>query len=484
MEYRVENETVLAVSGEVRTPLDIPAPVLAVERQGTRLYVARGSAGVVVYDVSEALAPKLVSENRVSGSAVGFNVIEGQIWVMVVSRSAQPLDDASPAVRPATPPLAGVDTSGRGSPEAVEPDVAEEPDSAPIALRKVGPGTVQLAAGTNQGVRVGDRYSVYRRKEMQGADRGAFTGEEIIALLEVVAVKEDSSLAEVSRSALVQNGDWARPSRPDQTESNYFPTRVPHVGEVSMVLRPIVNSGSPLGFGALAEIAASYWGNSYFAGVRLNPLGVGWSEDGNIVSTAALAEGGFDGRVFSVGLGVGMSWVNGDVDQMLRSGGFTSSDEAGAEPSREETQETNSALTLAQLARLGARDGLHLSIYNLLILHDDPIEDASGFIYGGTTGRLSWPLDRRSDIFVEGGGGVMGYWFAGGGVGTWIEGNGSPGSWKLSISAGAAGIWGSREITETVRPDPTQPAQTYTYTDDVEVSGPMVSIGLARRFAL
>jgi hypothetical protein len=250
------------------------------------------------------------------------------------------------------------------------------------------------------------------------------------------------------------------------------------------VLRPIINAGSPLGVGVLADASASYWGNSYFADVMLQPIGLGWTEDGSVVSAAALVELGYDGRAFAVGLGAGMSWVNGNADYMLEQSGFasTAADEGRATTQVVERQQTHSAFTLSQLARLGARDGLSLSLRNLLILHKNSEDDSRGFIYGGTVGKLTVPLDRRTDLFVEGGGGVMGYWLFGAGVGTWLVGNGSPGSWKLSISAGAAGIWGSREVTETTQL-PGGQTSTYTYDDEIDISGPMVSAGLLRRFA-
>ena len=46
----------------------------------------------------------------------------------------------------------------------------------------------------------------------------------------------------------------------------------------------------------------------------------------------------------------------------------------------------------------------------------------------------------------------MGYWFAGAGVSTWVVGNGSPGSWRLSVSAGGAGIMGYLILAKYILP--------------------------------
>ena len=77
----------------------------------------------------------------------------------------------------------------------------------------------------------------------------------------------------------------------------------------------------------------------------------------------------------------------------------------------------------------------------------------------------------------------MGYWYAGVGVSTWIVGNGSPGSWKLSVSAGAAGIFGSKRTTATYPAQNGYPAYSYSYNQSIDVAGPMVSFGLTRRFS-
>jgi hypothetical protein len=475
--YHVVEGKVVVVTASGESPLLIPEPVFGLYHAGEELYVARGAAGVSIYDVSAPLAPQLGRDVPTPGaSATGFALIDGQVWVTTVARAAMPLEQGVSAPSSLATP-AGVPATGVGALRGPSPTRV-------VGLWVVTPGSVELDAGKKDGVRVGDRFAIYRSTSVDGPRAEGFQGEELVAMSEVVAVKEDRARAELSRNAVVLEGDTARLARDDQTESNAYPVRVAHLGEVGGVLRPIINAGSPLGVGVLAEASASYWGKGYFVDVMLQPVGLGWTEDGNVVSAAALIDLGYDGRAFAVGLGAGMSWVNGDADYMLASFKGTGAEDAAEQGQVDtvERQETHSAFTLAQLVRLGARDGLNLSLRNLLILHHDQELDENGFIYGGTLGKLSVPLDRRSDIFLEGGGGVMGYWLVGAGVGTWIVGNGSPGSWKLSISAGAAGIWGSREVTETTT-FPGQAPSSSTYTEQIDIDGPMVSAGLMRRFA-
>lgn len=477
--YRVETGTLQLRRGEGWQPIAVEgAPRTATYYQG-KLYITHGDATVSVYDCTNPEAPTL--ERRLStgrGVAADVSVVNDAPWVVTVTQQAVPLAElsaASSTVSPMSPSPTAAPTAERRAP----PSTGESRPTVGYSLRVTEPGMLEIATGDNR-VRIGDRFVVYRTTAIDNGG-GVFSGEEQVAVAEVVAVKEGSALAESSRSALVSDKDIARFARPDQTESNVYPVRVPHVGEFGGTIRPMVNAGSPLGAGVLADLYATYWGNSYFVNLTVQPLGLGWTDEGNVVSTSVLLEGGYDARAFSVGLGVGVSAVNGDMDSMLENSGFARTDalsEGSATVTETDRQETHAAFALSQRVRLGALDGTNLVLRNLLILQNATENNDAGFIYGGTLGKLTIPLDRRNDIFLEGGGGVMGYWLVGAGVGTWITGNGSPGSWKLSISAGAAGIWGTREVT--VRGND----YVYVSQQDVEVGGPMVSFGIARRFGI
>jgi hypothetical protein len=476
--FEVDAGRVVAVSGDQRTVVPIAGPVVAVHRSGTLLYVARGPAGVALYDVTDPFVPKLLREVPVGGGhATGFYEADGLVWAVVQSKTAIALEASIPPEEPARAVAANAEPSVAAG-AAPPPARSAPPETVPVKV--VGPGRIELPLGAANGVRSGDRFAVLRFVPVGGSEGGEFRGEERVSIAEVVAVEPGRALAKVGRSAEVKPGDHARRAKPDEVESNAFPPRTEGVAEVYVALRPLFKIGTPLGVGVLADLEATYWNKAYFAALSLQPLGLGTSADGKIVTTAALAEGGYDGRAFSVGLGLGVSWTNGDVDAMLDE--FGAADRAAtADVTVQETQQTHAAFTLSQVARLGARDGLHLSLRNLLLLHKDADTDEQGFIYGGTTGRLVVPIDDPTDLLFEGGGGVMGYWFFGVGVATWVVGNGSPGSWRLETTAGGAGILGSKKVTETYGTPPT--ASVSTYTRDVDVAGPAVSIAVAHRFA-
>jgi hypothetical protein len=479
IQYVVQDGALYGVAANGRQRIAVEGEATAVQRFGSQLYVGFGSRGVIVYELTQPLNPAILRQIPVlSGKVTGFHVVDGQVWAVVESRSAVPLNEISqgpmaPGASSAVAPTA--------SPSPAVPVQPRSEASVYIGILRATPGTVEIAMGSDRGARVGDRFVILRSSTADTGEWEGFQGEEQIAVAEVTAVKQTSSLAQVSRSAIVRDTDRARPAKPDETESNVLPPRVPRVGEVSVVLRPLVNIGTPLGAAVLADIAMTYWGSAYFAGLRIEPLGLGTTKYGSIVATAALAEGGYDGRAFAVGLGVGLAAVNGDLDHMLSVFQSTAADESGSGSTTQISRPvTHTAFAMSQVARLGARDGLNLQVRNIIFLHEDSATNQSGFIYGGTTGKFSVPAGRRADFFAEGGGGVMGYWFFGLGVGNWIVGNGSPGSWYLSVSAGGAGISTSRKVTTTYNYGGTP--YTSTYTDDYSVAGPMVSVGLARRF--
>jgi hypothetical protein len=347
----------------------------------------------------------------------------------------------------------------------------------PIRILEILPGEVRVDAGSDDGMSAGDLLAVFRRQAVKTEAEGDFEGEEMVAVIEIIAVATDSAIAELWKGDRVRIGDEVRPAPDTRSRSHVYPRRLPDLGELALVLRPLLAVGSTGGFGGLAEVTAAYWWRYMFVDIRMQPLGFGWTEDGNIVSASFMAEGGFDGRAFAIGLGAGVSTVNGDLDEMMRSFGVAT--DAGGEPAQETEwdQRTRAAFTLSQQVRLGARDGLSLSVYNLLMYDKGGEDGDSGFIYAGTGGKVTIPLAARTFMFLEGGGGVMGYGFGDLGVFTWVRGSGDAGSVGICALAGAAGVWGVRK--KTVTPAGGQP---YTETENVTIAGPMVGLGMTYRF--
>lgn len=363
---------------------------------------------------------------------------------------------------------------GEAGAEAKKPE-RDEIDR-PIEILEVLSGEVRLDVGSRDGVKAGELFAVYRRGFVKTQAEGAFEGEQLVAVLEVFAVSEDRSMASLWKGDRVQVGDEVRRALPEHARSQVFPRHLTNIGEVSMVVRPLIAVGSTGGGGGLADVTAAYWWKHFFLDLRMQPLGFGWTEDGDIVSASFMGEIGFDSRAFAVGLGAGVSAVNGDMDEMMRSFVGEAKADGGAGVSQTNwDQRTRAAFTLSQQVRLGARDGLNVSVYNLIMYNEDG--DDSGFIYAGTAGKVMIPLAARTFLFLEGGGGVMGYGFGDLGVFTWVRGNGDAGSIGICALAGGAGVWGARKKTTTL-----STGETFTDTEIVSIAGPMVGIGMTYRF--
>ncbi|MFO8072535.1 MAG: hypothetical protein R6V85_11735 [Polyangia bacterium] len=480
----IEHGAVLLSTGERRVPIELPAPALEARLVGDLLYVAAGPHGAFVFDVSDPKDPALVGRSSTAtGEVVGFIEADGRIWMKLASTTAVPLGPGGASDDRAAPVLPAASTLPAARPAPSKGEKREAPvataDGEPIAIESIRLGRIELGIGADDGVEVGDRYAVLREPAAE-EDEEEYAGRELAAVVTVVAVREDSCLAELGRGARVSANDTIEPAGAERGASVVYPERLTGIYELAYTVRPLIKVGKPLGGGLLADLRGAYWGDFWFADVRVQPLGLGWTKKGNVVSTSALLEGGYDGQAFGVGVGVGVSAVNGDMDHMLDHG-LGSSEKLSAapdeEPERSWDQRTRAALAISQQVRLGARDGLHATLYNLMIRHEDK-DDKVGFIYGGSAGKFSIPLGSRTDLYLEGGGGVMGYGFGAIGVSSWLIGNGDAGSLALSVSAGGAAVWGAIEVTEK------DSAGTVTdrHTDTVLIAGPIVSLGLTHRF--
>jgi hypothetical protein len=429
-----------------------------------------------VFDVATPNAPKPKGVvDNLEGNVVGVHPAGSETWIELETRRAIPASQAFGMNAGAAPALSAPATTPAASPAPAQPTVKPE---APVAWRasnvvKVTPETVEINAGTAEGVAVGDRLTIFRMRAASD-EQPDYVSRERVAVVTVTAVREHSSLAEVPRGARVTVSDAVERAKPDESDSLAFPERLDHLLDLQATLRPLANVGTPAGGGIMFEGAATYLGRGYFAGARLQPLAVGGTKEGAVVSTSLMAEGGFDARPFALGLGLGVSAVSGNLDSLL---GYS----ATFDPTTGLPQDssTKSAFTLGQIVRLGARDGLNFQLVNVLLFHKKPTGE-SGFIYGATTGKLSIPLMQSTDLYAEGGGGVMGYAYGALGVHTWLVGRGDAGSLALSVAAGGAGMWGRHSVTVT----PVDGGGSYSSYESVSITGPMASLGFQYRMGL
>ncbi len=446
-------EVILLVDGN-RTPLPLSSAAVAILRQEDRLYVALGRHGAVIFDISQPGDVRQVEEVPPSAKEIsGFSLVDGEVWMREVTTTIVPMPPASsPSLRDA-PSSATLAKHGAPSSGGKEKSPATPPKPGKeVRILSVQPGSVTLNLGARDGVRVGDQYSVLREVRVRGAKSEAFLGTELAAVVEVIAVNPNRCLAVLGRGDRVTPEGIVQSRHPDHRSSNIYPRHLTHLGEISVTLRPILNVVDGIGFGALNNLSASYWGKGFFVQLLTDPLGFAFTNDGNILLTTLALEGGFDSRSFAIGLGVGMN----------------------------STSFKKNAFAITQVVRLGARDGLNLELrnsFNLRMKQNDNDytgeneEEVLGFEWGGISGRFNIPLTSRTDLYFEGGGSPAAHFYSEVGLFAWIIGNGDAGSLGLSAAAGAAGFDVTSHYNET----------TYDY-EGVEAVGPMISLGLDYRF--
>ena len=492
--FVVESGVLYRVNGAARVAVALPGAVLALHVAGDRAYVALGELGAAVVRANSADGKETVAVEKVipvsHGQVTGFMVEGDSVWMQVSSTSAIRLHGES-GTAPVTPVVA-LPTVEQPSTQPTEG--SEEPALVPvlapelsrIAIVKVFDGQVLLNRGKDAGLRAGDRFKVIRKEQLSD-EGGSFDGEREVAVLVVESLNADSARARVWRGDRVAMGDQVEAADRNTDPSLMYPRQLYGFLEAEIHLRPLLNVGEA-GAGVLVEDHLTYYAEHYYLGLRNDPFGIGFSEGGTAFTQTTFGEGGYNSRPFAIGLAVGFTSVYGDLQEMFD---ITSSSDEGAAsapwmPGEPElgpwTQDMQHAFALGQRVRLGAMDGLNLLVSNTLLFFpgggetaDDEASDG-GFIWGGTNAKLTIPLAQRADLFIEGGGGVMGYAYGAVGVFTWLNGNGGPGSLGLLASAGGAGVWGAR-TQENLR-------YQYKNTEDIVVAGPMVSLGLRYRAGL
>lgn len=475
-----------------RVAVSLPGVPNALQLSGRRAYVALGEEGAVVVGVDASGAAAIEKHVPVShGTVTGFMLQQGEVWMQISATSAIRLGEAGPdavMTPPAAVPTALTAPEPPVAAQAGENRAAAEPVSLPeIHVTKIYDGKVLLDRGKAQGLAVGDRFKIVR-SERSADEAGDFEAEREVAVVVVESLSANTARARIWRGDRVAMGDRVEAADKHTDPSLMYPRHLTRFLEAEVHLRPILNVGDT-GFGILLDANSTYYAEQFYLGLRSQPLGLGRSQGSTMFTQTTLAEGGYNSRPFAIGLGFGFTSVYGDLQELFQLTAFDSaaSSERGADEwqaGQPETtpwsQEMQHAFALGQRVRLGAMDGLNLMVANTLLYFDgtagraaDDESSSPGFIWGGTSAKLTLPLALNADLFLEGGGGVVGYAYGAVGVFGWLKGNGGPGSLGLMASAGGAGVWSAR-TRENLR-------FNFTEEDQIGIGGPMVSIGLRYR---
>ncbi len=473
--YRVEEGRLVAQGSE--GPETVPVPcdqVRAMAIRGGRIFLACGADGLVVLDAADPA--EIIERRGFDGYVRGFLDTKEELWVEVSRTVARPVREqpgapALPTVLRGTGPGVSESAAPKSEPG---PKVSEAKAPATGKVLESSSGMVVVDLGSKAGLHRKDHVELFSSREVPLGQGKAAREEELLAVGEVTAVGEARAKVKLGLNERVPAGALARKTDAALTSNHFAPPRVADVWDTGFVARPFLAVGS-FGLGMVSNLWVSRrTSDNLRVMAMLEPAGIGYADEGNIVATALNLFASFDTRVLEIGLGLGWSAVNEELDSQASS----RADAGGIGAIEPTIDEVKSGLSVAQLARLGAQDGLHIVLRNNFILYED------AFYYGGTVGEFQWPLSMRSWLLVRGGGGAAGYGFGEVGMRWLARGNGDSGSMFLTVTAGAGGLrgrkdsrckvpkWENGEYVGEVERD---------CTESVSYGGPLVGFGMEWR---
>jgi hypothetical protein len=420
-----------------------------------RTIVACGSSGIWIVELGAGGADRLLQRQTVMGRAVGLFSRNGRVWVEIETLSARPLDEVD------TSGIIAVPSDAMRLPLAAAPPLATSPRAvaAPLATppRAAG-GNAQVAIlgrvtagsagrfvvdlGLEHGVDLSDRVELAITSQ---SPIGQFQARQVLAVGRVTSVTNGQSLIELGVGEDVPVGAEAALTTHALTRSRLAPPRVSGLWTLAGMLRPFF-ALDRLGVGALNELSLGYQAQGPLRVQLLaSPLGFSGAEDGSTLSVLGVAIISYDTHLFELGVGAGAQTVN-DSDH-----------------------EPGAALALSQTLRVGAVDGLSLSIRNDVSLFH------SEFEYSAFSGQAQIPVTEHGWLVLQGGGGSVGYAFFEVGGKALIVGNGTRGSVFLRGTIGYATLY---QEPGRLGADNNDGSAT---SDDVEHGGPLLGFGMEWR---
>jgi hypothetical protein len=421
---------------------------LAEQRQPDRLLLACGAAGVWEFALGAA-APRFVRSYAFTGDAVGFvSEPDGRLWVKLQVLEARPFPSGAaqgaavfPDLVPPAQPAGHTSAGANAEPPAPAPATRPTPRPQVGHVVSVVPGEALISLGTKDGIERGDHIEFALESVGDKGSEEAALSREVVAVGVVRNVNTNSARIGVGLNESVPAGALASPTHAPISSSLSAPPRVSGLWELELFLRPFAALGE-LGGGAVFSGSIGYRFTHFHLQAVLDPLAFAAAEDkGSVTAVNAAVIASYDSQYLELGLGFGGQTVN-EAGFVLTPG---------------------SALSVAQLVRLGARDGLNLSARTSIALFH------SEFQFGGLVVNGQIPVSRGYWLLLNGGGGNVGYGYGELGLRVLLAGNGQAGSKFLSVTAGGVGVFrsGSCEVS---------------CTENVSYGGPMAGVGGEWRF--
>lgn len=348
--------------------------------------------------------PSTVVERRIAPSTiVGLFERDGEVFVElheVVLRPASSLALAMHTVAPGALSTSGVAT-GATIPRGTGEVVLVETSSFLVTL------------GSQDGLTEGDRIAVLDYAEQEVAGQEIRT-ERVLLVGKVYEVAPEHARVRLGVGETVALGAEVRKTEEKVTARLINRPRSDGLS-VGVSLQPFLPINDDLAFATLGDAHVTYRFDAHaYVRAMVGAFGGLVSDQGNQSIFDGWVDGGFDHRVFSLGLGVGALRTEQDLYPNL---------EASFQP------------TLVQTARFGPLDGLHFSVSTRAMLRDKEVR------FGSVTASFWAPVNRRTTLVFNGGGGSPAlYGFGNVGARFLVKGNGGSGSLFITPAVGYATI--------------------------------------------
>ena len=422
---------------------------------------ACGSSGLWIFGFDRQGLPVLLETRELDGDVVGLFWKGDQLWAEINKREVQPIDPhpSSGLGQPSEqsvpesglPPNADDVGTGAGS-SAFLTTTSEPKDAGQVVEMDASGEEAVIALSQAEALTPGQVVEFVSDVETR-------IGAEIVVRTTVVGhgvVSEQGQRFARIRLGVnerVSVGNRVRALPRSVKLSLATPKHPSDIWETEIVLRPFI-ALDQLGGGLLMSgLVGRRYTAPWHWWLELDPLAVADADDGRpglftFVSRLLLS---YEQRSFELGMGLGAQSVNS-----VSSG-----------------QEHGTGLTFAQVARLGAVDGVHLLLRSDLVLFHD------AFSFGGLTGTLQIPVTLGGWLLMRGGGGVAGYGFGELGYRALLTGNGTAGSVFVQALAGGAALFQSRVVgvTQDLAGFPVG----FTAEESRTVGGLMAGVGLGWR---
>jgi hypothetical protein len=388
---------------------DIPLRVLPI---GSTAYVALGTSGLWVIDVSVPEQPQVVA--RLLGELNVRDVVrarDGTVQALSVNHWV----DAFDVSRPAKPVPLGTRITG---------DVTE-----------IHGGTVTLDRGTLDGLIVGAHVKICpapAQPESSETFVEALLSPQCRAVLRITHASEHSGIAELGRGDVIRDGDIFSTTQQPLTAKIMFPGKQPLRHRIDLELRPIVEfppSGGTAA-GVIADLRYTYFFRELPLALELDSTPFAADANGTLAPAFAFLVA-FDSTYF--GLGVG------PVVAVYRT---ASTNELGY---LDTVQSTHGGIYFA--LRVGSLDGLNLEIRSSIVFHPSGCCDPSVARFGSFSAMGQIPVSRTVTLQAGGGAGDNGWLFAQVGLRVYVWGAGGPGSIILPLGLGFGSL--SNGLTNT-----------------------------------